>query len=498
MLKTYFSVVIALGFVTILTVTGCKSEEDFRIERANNARLHFEMAQFKELAQDTRLTLPECIRLAHENNLDAKVYKLEEAVAREMRTAEVLGMLPEININNNFTGRSNTPASSSKAYKAGGATYGASTSSDRNINAFNIDFALSVMDFGLAFFNSQQAHDRYLMRQQRSERVSQNLTLDVVRVYFQVAAAQRAINITRGLLDTCRDRYTLIKRLSDAKKITPFRAFDETSRFIEMERRLTGYILDYQNACIELRSQLGYYPTANITVDDSVLAKVPEFKFPEMEVMEQIALMKRPELYEIDMQKHINVVECRKVLLSMFPSARLFADYNNNNNSFLYKQNWWELGIQSAFNLLKVPQKIGEYMSYQAQVEAEQVRSYGQAITVMAQVRIAHADILANKEILDTNIRTFENYNTHLTNSLKNQQITGDLPRLELDHIRLTTAESDIQRIMSLGNYYVSYYRLLNAIGIRSMTDNDLKALTEELNAAQGEAKKEIAKAEQK
>mgnify|MGYP000916521221 CR=1 FL=1 len=33
MLKTYFSVVIALGFVTILTVTGCKSEEDFRIEQ---------------------------------------------------------------------------------------------------------------------------------------------------------------------------------------------------------------------------------------------------------------------------------------------------------------------------------------------------------------------------------------------------------------------------------------------------------------------------------
>ena len=139
MLKTYFSVVIALGFVTILTVTGCKSEEDFRIERANNARLHFEMAQFKELPQDVHLTLPECIRLALENNLDAKVYKLEEAVAREMRTAEVLGMLPEININNNFTGRSNTPASSSKAYKSGGATYGASTSSDRNINAFNID-----------------------------------------------------------------------------------------------------------------------------------------------------------------------------------------------------------------------------------------------------------------------------------------------------------------------------------------------------------------------
>ena len=48
---------------------------------------------------------------------------------------------------------------------------------------------------------------------------------------------------------------------------------------------------------------------------------------------------------------------------------------------------------------------------------------------------------------------------------------------------------------MSLGNYYVSYYRLLNAIGIRSMSDKDLAELTGELNAAQGDAKTEIAKA---
>ena len=116
MLKTYVSVVMALGAAAIFALAGCKSEEDFRMERANYARLHFERSQFKELPQDVRLTLPECIRLAHENNLDVKVSKLEEAVAREMRTAELLGMLPEINFNNNFTGRSNTPASSSRAF----------------------------------------------------------------------------------------------------------------------------------------------------------------------------------------------------------------------------------------------------------------------------------------------------------------------------------------------------------------------------------------------
>ena len=70
MLKTYVSVVMALGAAAIFALAGCKSEEDFRMERANYARLHFERSQFKELPQDVRLTLPECIRLAHENNLD--------------------------------------------------------------------------------------------------------------------------------------------------------------------------------------------------------------------------------------------------------------------------------------------------------------------------------------------------------------------------------------------------------------------------------------------
>ena len=81
MLKRSFSVVMALGVIAVLAFAGCKSEEDFRLERANYARLHFEQSQFKELPQDVRLTLPECIRLAHENNLDVKVSRLEEAVA---------------------------------------------------------------------------------------------------------------------------------------------------------------------------------------------------------------------------------------------------------------------------------------------------------------------------------------------------------------------------------------------------------------------------------
>ena len=237
-----------------------------------------------------------------------------------------------------------------------------------------------------------------------------------------------------------------------------------------MERRLTTYILDYQNACVELRSLLGYYPSGRITVDDSFLDKVPSVDLPDLELLEQIALIRRPELRETDIQRHISVVECRKAILSMFPNARIFFDFNNVNNSFLYKQSWWA-------------------MAYSQQADAETMRSFGQAIAIMAQVRISHADILANKDIYDRAAKTFKNYDTALKAAQKNRKIAAsELSRLEVDHMRLTTAEASIEQTLSLANYYVSFYRLMNAIGMRDTAQDAMKKLPAELKAAQTEA----------
>ena len=218
----------------MVAIGGCKSYEDYRNERAEYAIKHFESAKYRDMMEGEKVNLTQCIKLALEHNLDMKVLNLEQEVAREMRTADMLGMLPELNISDTYTNRSNVPASKSEKVDEGGLSYGYSTSQNRDINYLNIDLALSVLDFGLAFFNTQQGEDRVLMREQRTARAGQNLTLDVVKAYFQVAAAQKAIKITTGLLEDCRSRYALIEKLSKAREITPFRAFDETRRFVEM------------------------------------------------------------------------------------------------------------------------------------------------------------------------------------------------------------------------------------------------------------------------
>ena len=478
------------GVAGILVFTGCQTEEDYRNERAEKAVRYFERSQLRKMVPDQKLTLAECLAIGLKHNLDLKVKQQEEDIAAELRTAELLGMLPELNINDGFSGRTNIPASSSKAYDSDGATYGASQNQDQVINTFNIDLALSVMDFGLAFFNSQQAHDRVLLRKQRTERMAQNLTLDIINAYCRVAAAQNALNITAHMLNLCRERHTTISNLRKNNKITPFRAFEEIRRFNEMERRQTSYEQEYQNACVELRALLGFYPSAEIKVDDSFLDKMPSDEvLPALDVMEQIALIRRPELQETEIQRHISLIECRKAILTMFPNARIFLDFNNVNNSFLYNQNWWEMGVAAAFNLLKLPQKVAQTMAYYRQADAETMRTFGQSIAVISQVRISHANIMANKDIYSRAEKTFQNYDKTLKAAQNNQKaVVSDLSQLEIDHMVLTTAEAKIERTFALADYYISFYRLMNSMGMREYKLEKFSSLPADLEAAQKEA----------
>ena len=484
-------VVILTVAAVALALTGCQNMEDYRNDRAENAIKHFEGAKYRELIEGKKLTLRECIDMAKEHNLDLQVNKLEEKVARELRTAEMLGMLPELNVTDNWSVRSNRPASSSKKVGDNGMTYGYSQSQDRDVNYFNIDLAFSVIDFGLAFFNTQQAQDRVYMREQRTLRAAQNLTLEVVRAYFSVAAAQKAIRITTGLLEECRTRYELIQNLGKKGQIDPFRAFDETRRFIEMEKRLTNYVRSYENSCVELRSLLGMAPSGKISVEDAYLNRLPDYELPDIELMEQIALFKRPELYEIDIQRHINILEVRKEIVMMFPNVKILTDFTHSSNSFLYHLNWWELAIRAAYNLLKIPYHVAKAVSMNQQVKAEERRSFAQAIAVMAQVRIAHANLRATKERYDIDAKVNKAFADNLAQARRTVR-SGDLSKLELDHIRLATAETEIERLMTLGNYYVAYYRMLNAIGINAISAKDISAIRTELEAAKRRAAKEL------
>lgn len=491
------NILLSLIIVSALTVclSGCKTEKGYREERAEKAATHFQMAKFRELKIGKTMSLQECIATALKNNLQTRISEMEVQVQKEMETAEALGMLPQLNINDNFTTRSEYNASGSEKIEATGKTYGASYSEDRTINYLNIDLLFSFLDFGLTYFNTRQQADRAFLAKQRGERAAQNLAFDVVRAYFKVAASQRAMNLTNSLLDECKNRYDQIYELGKQRKISPARAFYESKRFIEMEKRLTEYIRNYESSCVELRTLMGYYPNSDIIVDESYLNRVPNFYLPSIDAMEQIAILQRPELYEADIQKHINILECRKVILMMFPNVKLYADWSYSNNSFLYNRSWFELGLRAAYNLLKIPQYVAKYRTYASQVESEEMRSYAQAVAVMAQVRIAEGNFRSALERYKLNRDVHTNYDIHLQDALSMQKSGGtNLSQLDVDHIRLETTQTNIDSIIALGEYYVAYYRLLNVMGVKKFDYRTAEELQEELRLASVRIASEIQK----
>jgi outer membrane protein TolC len=466
------------------TAAGCKTNNDYKDDRAENAVKHHQLAKNREMLGE-KLTLRRCVDIALENNLQTRLSELELQVQKELETAEALGMLPQFNINNNFTARSNTPASSSEKLVATGRTYGASYSEDRAINYFNIDLMFSVLDFGLAYFNTRQQADRAVMTKFRSERAAQNLVFDVVRAYFKVAAAQRAQQLASTLIEQCRSRYEQIYKLSQKRQISPARAFQESRRFMAMEKQLTAYERSYESACVELRTLMGYYPSPFIIVDETPLNHPPRFDFlPPIDLMEQIAILKRPELYEADIQKHINVLELRKTILLMFPNVKLYADWSNSNNSFLYNRSWWELGLRAAYNLLRLPSHIARARAFDKQIDAEEYRAYAQAVAVMAEVRIAHGNLMAAQARYNKNDEIFKDYTDQQNDILKTRAASASVAQLAVDHIRLETTQAQIDRLTALGDYYVSYYRLLNILGLRKLDARSVDELKEELEDA--------------
>ena len=52
----------------------------------------------------------------------------------------------------------------------------------------------------------------------------------------------------------------------------------------------------------------------------------------------------------------------------------------------------------------------------------------------------------------------------------------------------LTTAESKIERTLALADYYISFYRLMNSMGLRDYKMDKFSSLPADLAAAQREA----------
>jgi len=461
-------------------LAGCMNINDYREERVAKADRAFKKIRNLKFPENAVLSLPFCIELALKNNLDLKVYELREAVDKEKKTAAALGMLPDLIITNDVTQRNNEPGAKSinlTGTNAGSESLAYSKSTQPFENRVRAELIFSAIDFGLAFCNYIQQDDRAILTVEQKRRAAQNLILDVTRSYLRVAAAQYAMEETEKMIALSVETEELLQKMAKNKTVPLVRVLEENKKFIVLKKALMEYKRSYQNSCIELRSLMGYYPTSEVRVDTSAMNKLVELNIPDIELLEEAALIERPELYQIDIQKHITLMEARKALITMFPNVQVFMDFTNSTNPFLYKYSWWEVGARTAYNLLKLPQKIEHYYALDAEEEQLKAQALALSVGILAQVRIAHANLVEVKERYELAEDLFEVYEKHEHIAEIQSKSAGSLSKVELSRIKIEAAQRSIERTQALGNYYLSYFRLLNAVGLESLDKTELEKL---------------------
>jgi outer membrane protein TolC len=358
-----------------------------------------------------------------------------------------------------------------------------SKSSEKSENRVRVEFLFSFIDFGLAYFNAVQARDRSLITNEEKRRAAQNLILDVSRAYFKVAAAQYAMENTEKMLQLSDETEKLLEQMAKKKKVPLEKVIIEKKTFLLLKKSLMEYKRSYENSCIELHALMGFYHDHDLVVDTSGMKRLANLKVPEIELMEEIALIERPELYQLDIENHITAISARKKIIEMFPNVGIFTDFTNSTNKYLYNQSWWELGVRAAYRLLRVPQQIGEFSALQSEMEQIDAQITALSVGILSQVRIAHANLAEVKQRYILAEELYETYKKHEQIKTARANASGAaISKIELNRIKMETAQKDIERTQALGNYYLAYFRLLNSMGLESLDSQTLGKIKTRIN----------------
>ena len=178
-------------------------------------------------------------------------------------------------------------------------------------------------------------------------------------------------------------------------------------------------------------------------------------------MLEKNALHLREELIEMDVESHISLLKEKYELLKMFPNVRFFAAYNNSSNSYLYNKNWSEIGFNALVDFMKIPSRLKSMSAEEKQRTVLKFKQYSAMVNIIAQLRIAYANIEEVKErlMLKEDIHKIIREENELTTKAL---VNGKCNQLDVLEKEIDLALSHIQRTAAFANYNVALHRLLS------------------------------------
>jgi outer membrane protein TolC len=469
------------GLILVQVVLhGCVVRPQPLTEQAITSRVTNDLRMLTDGQETVKapVTLDEAVARALRYNLDYRLKLMEEALYQKNIELLNFDMLPKLLASAGYLNRTNDSGGTSVSIPTGIETLSPSTSETRTHGISGAAFSWNILDFGISYYKARQQADQYLIAEERRRKVIQNVIQDVRTAYYRAYAAQKLMKRCDDLLEQVAialrnsEKVELRGLAGPASVLQYQRSLIETTTLLIQKRR------DLYLAKTELGTLMNMPPGADFEIAEVRLTD--PMKTPtDIQKMEMVALMSRPELREEDYKGRISQADAKKLLLGALPGIELETALQFDSNKYLYNSNWITMGARASWNLFRLLSLPATMNLNEAQGKVDQVRRAALTMAVITQVRLANQRY--DMALYDyTLAQKASEIDDKFLNLAQSGVRVGMENRLELIRSQTKALLSEFQKFGAYANVQAAYARLLNSIGLDLLPPtNELKDVTE-------------------
>ena len=446
------------------------------------------------------LSLQEAYARAVKYNLDRRVKVMEEVVAFDGLDVSKYDMLPKLTADAGYLNRSNVLAESSESVATGQQSLVPSTSTDSNRATLGLTLSWNILDFGVSYFAARQNANRVLIAAEHRRKVAQNLIRDVRSAFWRAASAQVLAAKIDDSIKSSEAALAASRSVESQALRAPVDALRYQHLLLDLLRQLEEVRHRLMLAKTELASLIDLPPGQDFT-----LATIPEkemtyepLKEP-IDRLEQVALVRNPDLRELSYQSRISVDEVHKSILRVLPGLSFTYGPQYDSNSFLVNSWWGEGAARISWNLLYLLSAPRVIRQADDSVRLAEAQRQAVAMAVLTKLHLAYQQYLdAGKEY--ARARDLAQVDDSIYGQVSNRTAAQAQAGLEQIVAEVSAVASTLRQYESYSNMQAALGRIYDTVGIdidpANLARLDAGVLTRETEAIMASWQQGVAGAE--
>ena len=339
----------------------------------------------------------------------------------------------------------------------------------KGLETRNIEFTWNALDFGLSYIRAGQQADRYLIAKELERKATQNITRDIIRAYWKAQASENLLKKLNPLLERVEAALADSKYIEELLISAPMDSLLYQKELLDVQRTLQTQQRALINSKNELAILMGLLPGQKFSLssDDSYLTNIKM----DIEKMEEIALVSRPELMESRYQKRITGKDTRAAILGLIPSIKFNATYGYSSNQYLLNQDSTEYGASIGANLFNVFSLGAVKKSSKASKDLIAERHLAIAMTVLSQVHLSNMNYALAIEEYDTAQRYLD-VAQRISKQVQNAQKVSRFGELEVIREEASLLVAELRRDLAFSEMQHSIGQIYASLGKDILPEN--------------------------